>query len=237
MKRIPLPNGVVGRPALGHLPERYCGKNLTRQTTQAAKALVDNHDDSCPIMITSPLVSVIIPAYNASRFIRKTLDSVLAQSYQNIEVVVVDDGSIDDTARIVQSICNEDGRVLLYRQSNKGVAAARNLAIAKSRGQYLAPIDADDVWLPSKVGDQVKRALRSGPEVGLVYSWYVRINEYGSYIGPGKPVNIEGFVHTALVFRNFVGNGSVPLIKKACLDAVGGYNSSLRDRDAEGCEG
>jgi glycosyltransferase involved in cell wall biosynthesis len=98
--------------------------------------------------LNQPLVSVIIPAYNAENFIAKTLESVLSQTYQNIEVLVVDDGSTDTTAEIVKSFVQKDSRVSLLQQSNAGVAAARNLAIEKSKGEYIAPIDADDIWYP-----------------------------------------------------------------------------------------
>lgn len=106
-----------------------------------------------------PFVSVIIPAYNAEAFIGRTLESVLAQTYENIEVLVVDDGSRDRTAEIVASFAQKDSRVILLKQQNAGVAAARNLAIEKSRGEYIAPLDADDIWYPSKLDKQVQCIL------------------------------------------------------------------------------
>lgn len=107
-----------------------------------------------------PLVSVIIPAYNAEFFIEKTLNSVLSQTYKNIEVLVVDDGSQDRTAEIITSIAKIDSRVFLLQQSNAGVAAARNLAINKCRGEYIAPIDADDIWYPQNLEKQVQCMLQ-----------------------------------------------------------------------------
>src|SRR6516162_6128053 len=92
------------------------------------------------------LVSVLIPAYNATATIAHTIQSALLQSYAAFEVVVVDDGSEDQTARIVQGIANLDGRVRLVRQPKRGVAAARNAALMASRGSLIAPLDADDVW-------------------------------------------------------------------------------------------
>ncbi|MEG4110054.1 glycosyltransferase family A protein [Microcoleus sp. S13_C5] len=97
------------------------------------------------------LVSVIIPACNADNFITKTLEPVLSQTSQNIELLVVDDGSTDTTAEIVQSFAQEDSRVSLFHPSNAGVAVARNLAIEKSKGEYIAPINAEDIWSPQNL--------------------------------------------------------------------------------------
>ena len=189
-----------------------------------------------------PLVSVIVPAYNTATFISKTLDSVLSQTYRNLEVLVVDDGSQDETPEIVKLIAQTDRRVTLLRQSNAGVAAARNLAIQKSSGEYIAPIDADDIWYPQKIEKQVQCMLKTDASVGLVYTWAVYIDPKDLIIGAYNPYeffniyNLEGDVYTALVYRNFVGNASVPLIRRACLDKVGGYNCKLKKDGAQGCE-
>jgi glycosyltransferase involved in cell wall biosynthesis len=114
-------------------------------------------------MRTVPLVSVTIPAYNAAPYIRQTLESVLFQTYRNLEVIVVDDGSQDETGRIVEYAAKNDDRVILLRQPNQGVAEARNAAIKKSRGEYIAPIDADDLWHPEKIERQVQCILQAGP--------------------------------------------------------------------------
>jgi len=131
----------------------------------------------------SPLVSVIVAAYNAETFIKQTLDSVLNQTYRNIEVLVVDDGSEDRTAEIVAAIVQKSQRVLLLQQSNKGVASARNLAIQNPRGAYIAPIDADDIWYPQKLEKQMQCMLQAEPSVGLVYAWSAYIDEKELFIG------------------------------------------------------
>ena len=141
-----------------------------------------------------PLVSVIVPAYNAEAYIAHTLNSVLSQTYNNIEVIVVDDGSNDETANIVESIIQSDDRVTLLQQPNSGVAAARNLAIQKSRGEYIAPIDADDIWYPQKIEKQVHCMLHADPSVGLVYAWSVHIDERGLLTGGFNASDIEGDV-------------------------------------------
>jgi glycosyltransferase involved in cell wall biosynthesis len=183
-----------------------------------------------------PLVSIIIPAYNAERFIGETLRSVLLQTYQNIEIVVVDDGSTDDTAAIVRQFAEQDQRIILIQQSNTGVAAARNCAIRHSHGEFVAPIDSDDIWYPHKIEKQVECFLHASADTGLVYTWSAHIDEEGCLTGGYNAGDREGSVLVDLVYRDFIGNGSVPLIRRTYLDVVGGYNKSLRDRGAQGCE-
>ncbi len=181
-----------------------------------------------------PLVSVIIPAYNAETFIKKTLESVLAQTYKNLEVLVVDDGSQDRTAEIVERVAQRDRRVILLRQSNAGVAAARNLAIQKSSGEYIAPIDADDVWFPKNLEKQVQCMLKVGPSVGLVYAWSVDIDEEDLTSGEFHASTIKGDVYTTLVCHNFLGNASASLMRRACFEKVGSYNCQLKKQNAQG---
>ncbi len=186
--------------------------------------------------LNQPLISVIIPAYNAEKFIAKTLESVLSQTYQNIEVLVVDDGSLDTTAAIVKSFAQKDSRIILLQQSNAGVAAARNLAIEKSKGEYIAPIDADDIWYPQNLEKQVKCLSSSTYSVGVVYSWSVDINEQDLLTGGFYNSTIAGEVYTQLVYKYFIGNASSSLIRRICFEKVGGYNCQFRLENAQGCE-
>jgi glycosyltransferase involved in cell wall biosynthesis len=185
----------------------------------------------------STLVSVIVPAYNAETHIRRTIESALDQTHTNLEILVADDGSTDTTCSIVTEVARQDSRITLLQQANAGVAAARNLAIKHSTGQYIAPLDADDLWFPEKIEKQVRRMEESGPEVGLVYTSSVHIDEDTEEVIGADPLwCIEGRILPRLIYRNFTGNASVPLIKRTCLDKVGGYNSQLRQQGGEGCE-
>lgn len=183
-----------------------------------------------------PLVSVIVPAYNAEAFISQTLVSVLAQSYPRLEILVVDDGSQDRTPDIVRDFVVQDRRVVFLQQSNQGVAAARNTAIAHATGSWIAPIDADDIWYPHKIAKQVQKILEADASVGLVYTWSVFIDEQARLLKHCQMGQFSGDVLTPLVFSNFPGNSSSVLIRRACLEQVGGYDSSYRDYDAQGCE-
>ena len=117
---------------------------------------------------------MIIPAFNAAEYIRETLHSVLAQTYRALEVIVVDDGSADATGSIVKEFVKKDARVHLVRQCNAGVGAARNTAIRMARGEYIASMDADDMWFSQKLEKQVACMELYGEETGLVYCWSIR---------------------------------------------------------------
>lgn len=179
-----------------------------------------------------PLVSVIIPAYNAEAFISRTLTSVLSQTYTNIEVLVVDDGCQDKTAKIVESFIKQDRRVQLLQQTNSGVAAARNLAIENSRGEYIAPIDADDIWYPQNIEKQVQCMLEAGSSVGVVYAFSVIIDEHDLLTGGYQASKEQGKVYIPMLFGSFIGNASATLIRRACVEQVGGYSRHL----GKGCE-
>lgn len=183
-----------------------------------------------------PLVSVVIPARNAQCFIAVTIQSVCTQTYTNLEILVVDDGSDDATAEIVQAVAARDPRVRLIRQQHRGVAAARNRAIAESRGAYVAPLDADDIWYPRKLELQVRAMRDARPTVGLVYAWSVYLDERGRLTGGYYAQALPPNVHAALIFRNFIGCASVPLIRRSCLREVGLYNPRYAARGAQGCE-
>lgn len=120
-------------------------------------------------MSESPLVSIIIPAFNAAATISQSLESIRGQTYRTFEAIVVDDGSKDHTAEIIHGFCQTDERFRLVQQQNAGVSAARNAALDIARGELIAFLDADDVWLPSKLGRQVQ-VLGADPKVNFVFT-------------------------------------------------------------------
>ncbi|MBD2075737.1 glycosyltransferase family 2 protein [Phormidium sp. FACHB-592] len=183
-----------------------------------------------------PLVSVIIPAYNAEQFVERTLNSVLNQTYQKLEVIVIDDGSHDRTAEIVSEIAHRDDRVILLHQPNSGVAAARNLGIQHSRGEFIAPIDADDLWHPENIAKQVHCFANSNSNVGLVYSWSLDIDEHDLPTGETHAAQVEGNVYLTLLCHYFLANASASLIRRNCLQKVGSYNCQFKKQNAQGCE-
>ena len=182
------------------------------------------------------LVSVIIPAFNAEADIGEALQSVLVQTHQSIEVIVVDDGSSDDTGAIVEKFVRMDARVQLMRQCNLGVGAARNAGIRKARGKYIAPLDADDLWFPEKLEEQVARMERCGDKTGLVYCWSTLIDERGDFVHNGSQTTVEGRLRHAMVMRNIVENASIPLFRAGALEKVGLYLTRDEQGGAQGCE-
>ncbi|HWK32881.1 MAG TPA: glycosyltransferase family 2 protein [Hyphomicrobium sp.] len=181
-----------------------------------------------------PLVSVIIPAFNAEATIMSTLHSVQLQTLRNIEIIVVDDGSTDATRRLVEELSRSDERIRILEQQNGGVAAARNAGIATARADYIAPIDADDLWHPRKLGAQLE-LMTADPEQSLVYTWYYSIGPDGLTIRMHTP-SIEGKALQDLFRANFIGNGSSAMMKTQQVQEVGGYDPGLRAQRAQGCE-
>jgi len=176
--------------------------------------------------MSKPLVTVVIPAFNASRTIAATLDSVVAQTYDTLEILVVDDGSTDSTAEIVLAYRDCDPRITLIKQANGGVAAARNTGIKAARGHYIAPIDADDLWHPTKIAKQMAVLLAGGADMGLVYSPCRIIDANNGVLRTSPFYGCQGWVFCQHIYINFVGNGSSLLFRKKVALEVGGYDSS-----------
>jgi glycosyltransferase involved in cell wall biosynthesis len=185
--------------------------------------------------MADPVVSVIVPAYNAASTVQETLRCVLAQTVAQIEVIVVDDGSTDDTAAAVDEIAGRDPRVRLERQPQRGVATARNRAIQCASGEFIAPMDADDLWHPTKLERQLELFQGEGSDLGLVYSWFRYVDTDGFVLADGPRPTFEGSVLHQHLEWNFVGNGSMPLIRTKALFGLG-YEPSLQRQGVEGCE-
>ncbi len=187
-------------------------------------------------MINPPLVSVVIPAFNASNTLHQTLLSVSAQTYRNLEIIVVDDGSVDHTALIARAYSQIDPRVRLIQKSNGGVASARNAGTQASTAEFVAFIDADDLWHPTKIAKQMALLTASGNDMALVYSPFRRIDMSGMVRGSSRNHRVDGWVVNRHFYINFIGNGSSILIRKHVLNELGGYSSVLLEAGAQGCE-
>jgi glycosyltransferase involved in cell wall biosynthesis len=182
------------------------------------------------------LVSVVIPAWNAETTIDETLRSVRAQTHENIEILVVDDGSADRTGEIIQEHMKVDCRVGMIRQSNCGVAEARNRGAREARGQILAFIDADDLWSPDKIQKQLAALWAGGPQTKLVYCWYALIDRNRRVIDASYQPTDSGDVLERICRENFIGNGSSVLLTRLAFDEAGGFDPTFRTLGAQGCE-
>lgn len=184
----------------------------------------------------SRLVSVVIPAYNAAQTLDETLRSVRSQTHRALEIIVVDDGSTDDTRRVAERHAAVDDRMRVITQENAGVAAARNTGWQRATSDLIAFVDADDLWAPTKIERQVEAIQSGGRRVGLVYCWSAWIDGQSSITNLGRRVYWAGDVLEEILVDNFVGNGSSALIRREALVSARGFDSKLRAVGAEGCE-
>jgi glycosyltransferase involved in cell wall biosynthesis len=170
-------------------------------------------------------VSVVIPAFNAERTIEQAVRSALGQSHDNLEVIVVDDGSTDGTPRLLETI--DDPRLTVLGQTNAGPAAARNAGIARATGAFVAFLDADDFWARDKLSAQLD-ALESNPAAGVAYSWTVFVDATGDYLFAKEPTTFAGAVLEPLLRENFLASASNALFTRACLRDVGSFSETIR---------
>ena len=182
------------------------------------------------------LVSVIIPAFNASSTLPATLESAIGQTHENIEIIVVNDGSTDGTQAVAERYARQDPRIRIVSTPNRGVAAARNTGIDETRSELVAPLDADDLWHPEKIARQLEALDGGGPKMGFVYAGS-RIVDVNGEVRISPPLKLcEGRAFLRSVFVNLVGNGSALLARRQALQAAGGYSEELRRRGLEGTE-
>ena len=172
----------------------------------------------------NPLVSIVIPSYQSAQWVHDAVSSALAQTHTPCEVIVVDDGSTDGTAKLLDSAFSSTIRI--HRQSNRGLAAARNAGLALARGDYVQFLDADDVLLPEKIATQVA-ALEHAPEFDIAFSDFAWL-EGGEPRASGMPVPRlpDGNALPALLARNFIVAHAV-LARTAALRGVGGFDENL----------
>jgi glycosyltransferase involved in cell wall biosynthesis len=168
-----------------------------------------------------PVISIVIPAYNAERTILETIASVRQQTFTDFELIVINDGSTDRTLDLLRTI--EDDRLKVFSYSNGGLATARNRGICKSTGEFIAFLDADDLWANDKLELQLA-ALKAHPNAGLAYSWTYNMSEAGKLLYPVEPT-FSGAVYTDLLLWNFLSNGSNPLIRRQTIESVGEFRS------------
>ena len=177
-------------------------------------------------MKNCPKVSIIIPTYNRAHPLKRAIQSVLNQTYQDFEVIVVDDGSTDNTEAVVKNLNDERVRYKRHKKK-KGVSATRNTGIASARGEYIAFQDSDDIWLPEKLERQMKLFTHAPSRVGVVYTafWLIR-KDRRNYIPLPKVSKREGDIHKELLNGNFITPQSA-VIRKECFEVSGLFDEKL----------
>jgi glycosyltransferase involved in cell wall biosynthesis len=173
-------------------------------------------------------VSVVVTCYNYGRYLKTCIDSVLAQTYQDLEIVLIDDGSTDDTAAVAACYAAEP-RFRVYHQPNQGQTVAKNKGIELSRGELVAFLDADDFWLPEKLARQLP--LFDDPGVGVTYTGFGFIDVHNRRIPSDAPHGYLSFqrgrVTRWLGFDNFVPF-STTMVRRSLFDTHGGFDETLR---------
>ncbi len=172
-----------------------------------------------------PKVSVVIPAYNAMNFLPQTLDSVLNQTFQDFEVLIIDDGSSDHIVTWAAEITHPN--VKLISQPNQGQSAARNVGIRLSQSEYIAFLDADDLWQPTKLEKQVS-AFIDNPQLGLVDTWVFLVDEQNNILEHIEVYYNEGNVWLQMLELNLVMCGSSPVVRRQCFETVGYFNQNIK---------
>ncbi|MGF1491367.1 MAG: glycosyltransferase [Microcoleaceae cyanobacterium] len=172
-----------------------------------------------------PLISVVIPVYNGEQTIQETVESVLSQTFQDFELIVINDGSTDSTLDVLSRF--SDSRLHVFSYPNAGLPASRNRGIDRASGELIAFIDADDLWTPDKL-ESHQQILQDNPQVTVVYSWTDYIDEKGQFLHPGLHISVQGNAYPDLLRSNILENGSNPLIRRVAFEAVGTFDESLR---------
>ena len=162
-------------------------------------------------------VSVIIPVYNAEKYVEDAVKSVLSQTYENIEILIIDDGSPDKSIEICERFKNP--KVKIIRQKNRGLAGARNTGIRHAQGDYLAFLDADDMWLPEKLEKHILH-LENSSQIGISFSRSAFINEVGEDLNIYQMSKLTDIKASELLYFNPLGNGSSGVFRKEVFAAI-----------------
>lgn len=175
-----------------------------------------------------PVVTALITTFNRSAFLKKAIESVLAQTFRDFELIILDNSSTDDTEEVIKGF--GDMRIRHIRHEPMNISQARNLGVREARGEYIAFLDDDDEWLPCKVEKQIEVFKRKGEGMGaaLVYGGFVRIDSEGREIGAHTPT-LRGMILKELLFQNdpFTGSASNPMLKKSVVESLGFYNEDV----------
>jgi glycosyltransferase involved in cell wall biosynthesis len=179
----------------------------------------------------TPLVSVIVPAYNAEKTILETVQSVLQQTFSEFELIVINDGSTDGTLEVLATV--GDPRLAVFSYENGGLATARNRGVERSSGEFITFIDADDLWTPEKIESQVaalQQSMRSesGKKAGVAYSWTRSMDAGGELFYDGNADTFAGDVYAQLLRCNFISSGSNIMLTRQAIAATGVFDDGLR---------
>lgn len=202
----------------------------------------ENHNQLSRAKVSSPLVSVIIPAYNHEKYIEEALQSVINQTYKNIQLIVINDGSTDETGAVIANFIKKYNNISIeyLSKKNEGICRTLNKGLELAKGKYIALLASDDLYAPEKIEKQV-HLMEENANIGLVFSdhYFIRFNEITNIKCTDYKRNIrECFInniqnvnmYSRLLTENIIPALTV-LIRKECLDKVGGFDNDLKTED------
>jgi glycosyltransferase involved in cell wall biosynthesis len=174
--------------------------------------------------IKMSLISVVIPTYNSEKTIKQTIESVLKQTFYDLELIIINDGSTDSTLEVISQF--QDSRIKVFSFDNAGGNVSRNRGLERATGEFVSFLDADDLWTPDKLESQLI-ALKENPQAAVAYSWTDYIDEQGKFLLSGTHITAHGKVYEQMLVSNFLENGSNPLIRREALVELGGFDEIL----------
>lgn len=184
----------------------------------------------------NPLISIVVPVYNTEKYIAETIESVIAQTYDNWELLLIDDGSTDSSRKIIESFVEKDSRIKYHYKENGGQASARNLGVKKANGEYIAFLDSDDIWLPKKLEHQIEELIKYKPDFlyGLGYFYYPekakdeQLVEYDWITGERSGLE---FFHQ--IYLGCIVNTNTVLLKRDIFERIGYFDENEIIRGTE----
>jgi len=185
---------------------------------------------STPFLEAASFVDIVVPVYNGASHLRETLECIDHQTYPFVRIYIVDDHSTDSTPDILASYASRFPITIIRHSVNRGLSSARNTGIAAGTGMYVAILDADDLWLPSKLEQQVGLMDSSPVKLGIVSCDFQIIDEHGNFSDPkvyDYCCDIDPSTRDRLVLGNLVSGGSAALIRRECFGSCGGFDETL----------
>jgi len=178
-------------------------------------------------------VTVVVPAYNAAQYLSETIESVLAQTFNDFELLIIDDGSTDNTAEIAHQYSQQDSRVKLFSQQNQGVSVARNMGIQMAQGEFVAFLDSDDQWLSDKLAVHIEH-LTSQPELGISFAKVEFMTPDSKPTGQFSNSSLTNISPVQLYYENLIITPSNVVIRRVVFEQIGDFDVNLKgNEDAE----
>ena len=226
----PIYLAYVWQRVFGKTAESILNEAQRAQTTFNQENIAHAKHTKAVTIKSMPLVSVVIPVYSVEQYIEEALTSVLAQTYLNLEIIVVDDESPDQSIERIKRRFN-DPRIRIIQQKNRGLAGARNTGIRNATGEYIAFLDSDDFWQANKLEQHIQ-LMQSNPNCGISFCSSLFVDEQSQSIGCLQaPKKKKSYQANDIFCRNPIGNGSVPVIRKGVLEQIG---FSTEDKTSNG---